>query len=109
MAQALNIGPQGIRLNADKIDISGNREINLLIQNMRDKVDKTDIVNSLNLSREGLDINVNRIGIKGGDNNRYVQIQNDSIELGGIVQRNLERETFNRRYFYATERRSPKI
>ncbi|WP_262374296.1 hypothetical protein, partial [Staphylococcus aureus] len=24
------------------------------------------IVNSLNLSREGLDINVNRIGIKGG-------------------------------------------
>ncbi|MRV92882.1 structural protein, partial [Staphylococcus aureus] len=54
---------------------------------MRDKVDKTDIVNSLNLSREGLDINVNRIGIKGGDNNRYVQIQNDSIELGGIVQR----------------------
>ncbi|EMW0684560.1 structural protein, partial [Staphylococcus aureus] len=27
------------------------------------------------------------IGIKGGDNNRYVQIQNDSIELGGIVQR----------------------
>ncbi|SPZ99526.1 phage minor structural protein [Staphylococcus aureus] len=54
---------------------------------MRDKVDKTDIVNSLNLSREGLDINVNRIGIKGGNNNRYVQIQNDSIELGGIVQR----------------------
>ncbi len=42
------------RLNADKIDINGNREINLLIQNMRDKVDKTDIVNSLNLSREVL-------------------------------------------------------
>ena len=37
--------------------------------------------------KEGLDINVNRIGIKGGNNNRYVQIQNDSIELGGIVQR----------------------
>ncbi|SQC24668.1 phage minor structural protein [Staphylococcus aureus] len=104
----MNVGPRGIRLNADKIDINGNREINLLIQNMRDKVDKTDIVNSLNLSREGLDINVNRIGIKGGDNNRYVQIQNDSIELGGIATY-LERETFNRRYFYATERRSPKI
>ena len=43
----LNVGPRGIRLNADKIDINGNREINLLIQNMRDKVDKTDIVNSL--------------------------------------------------------------
>ncbi len=53
MAQALNVR-RGIRLNADKIDINGNREINLLIQNMRDKVDKTDIVNSLNnLSREG--------------------------------------------------------
>lgn len=51
VAQALNVGPRGIRLNADKIDINGNREINLLIQNMRDKVDKTDIVNSLNLSR----------------------------------------------------------
>ncbi|HDC5677034.1 TPA: hypothetical protein O8278_002830, partial [Staphylococcus aureus] len=45
VAQALNVGPRGIRLNADKIDINGNREINLLIQNMRDKVDKTDIVN----------------------------------------------------------------
>ncbi len=44
---------------------------------MRDKVDKTDIVNSLNLSREGLDINVNRIGIKGG-RHTYVQIHNDS-------------------------------
>ena len=48
------MGPRGIRLNADKIDINGNREINLLIQNMRDKVDKTDIVNSLNLSERVL-------------------------------------------------------
>lgn len=39
---------------------------------MWDKVDKIDIVNSFNLLREGFDINVNRIGIKGGDNNRYV-------------------------------------
>lgn len=87
VAQYLNVGPQGIRLNGDKIDISGNKQINLLIQDMKDKVDKNDIVNSLNLSSEGLDINVNRIGIKGGNANRYVQIQNDSIELGGIVQR----------------------
>ncbi|MGZ0075864.1 hypothetical protein ACVXZY_11880 [Staphylococcus aureus] len=48
MTTTLNVA-RGIRLNADKIDINGNREINLLIQNMRDKVDKTDIVNSLNL------------------------------------------------------------
>lgn len=87
VAQYLNVGPQGIRLNGDKIDISGNKQINLLIQDMKDKVDKNDIVNSLNLSSEGLDINVNQIGIKGGNANRYVQIQNDSIELGGIVQR----------------------
>ncbi|HDD0309220.1 TPA: hypothetical protein O9547_002643 [Staphylococcus aureus] len=87
VAQYLNVGPQGIRLNGDKIDISGNKQINLLIQDMKDKVSKNDIVNSLNLSSEGLDINVNRIGIKGGNANRYVQIQNDSIELGGIVQR----------------------
>ncbi|MGT2377884.1 hypothetical protein ACVPOW_07560 [Staphylococcus aureus] len=53
MAQALNVGPRGIRLNADKIDINGNREINLLIQNMRDKVDKTDIVNSSNFIKRG--------------------------------------------------------
>ncbi|HDD0209288.1 TPA: hypothetical protein O9509_001369 [Staphylococcus aureus] len=87
VAQYLNVGPQGIRLNGDKIDVSGNKQINLLIQDMKGKVDKNDIVNSLNLSSEGLDINVNRIGIKGGNANRYVQIQNDSIELGGIVQR----------------------
>ena len=47
------MGPRGIRLNADKIDINGNRN-KPSYQNMRDKVDKTDIVNSLNLSREVL-------------------------------------------------------
>lgn len=87
VAQSLNVGPNGIRLNADKIDISANREINLLVQNMRDKVDKNDIINSINLSTEGVDINANRVGIKGGDSKRYIQIQNDEIRLGGVVTR----------------------
>ncbi|MDV0310948.1 phage tail spike protein [Staphylococcus aureus] len=81
------IDKDGVKISGDKVDITANREFNVVANNINNKVGKNDIVNSLNLSNEGLDINVNRIGIKGGNNNRYVQIQNDSIELGGIVQR----------------------
>lgn len=81
------IDKDGVKISGDKVDITANREFNVVANNINNKVDKNDIVNSLNLSNEGLDINVNRIGIKGGNANRYVQVQNDFIELGGIVQR----------------------
>ncbi|HHE7786548.1 TPA: phage tail spike protein [Staphylococcus aureus] len=81
------IDKDGVEISGDKVDITANREFNVVANNINNKVGKNDIVNSLNLSNEGLDINVNRIGIKGGNANRYVQVQNDFIELGGIVQR----------------------
>ncbi|WP_049308201.1 phage tail spike protein [Staphylococcus aureus] len=81
------IDKDGVKISGDKVDITANREFNAVANNINNKVGKNDIVNSLNLSNEGLDINVNRIGIKGGNANRYVQVQNDFIELGGIVQR----------------------
>ncbi|MGZ9353924.1 phage tail spike protein [Staphylococcus aureus] len=81
------IDKDGLKISGDKVDITANREFNVFANNINNKVGKNDIVNSLNLSNEGLDINVNRIGIKGGNANRYVQVQNDFIELGGIVQR----------------------
>ncbi|HEH3113719.1 TPA: hypothetical protein SGS84_001820 [Staphylococcus aureus] len=81
------IDKDGVKISGDKVDITANREFNVVANNINNKVGKNGIVNSLNLSNEGLDINVNRIGIKGGNANRYVQVQNDFIELGGIVQR----------------------
>lgn len=81
------IDKDGVKISGDKVDITANREFSVVANNINNKVGKNDIVNSLNLSNEGLDINVNRIGIKGGNANRYVQVQNDFIELGGIVQR----------------------
>ncbi|HCD3632653.1 TPA: hypothetical protein NBO48_001391 [Staphylococcus aureus] len=81
------IDKDGVKISGDKVDITANREFNVVANNINNKVGKNDIVNSLNLSNEGLGINVNRIGIKGGNANRYVQVQNDFIELGGIVQR----------------------
>ncbi|HCX2111084.1 TPA: hypothetical protein OZE58_002390 [Staphylococcus aureus] len=81
------IDKDSVKISGDKVDITANREFNVVANNINNKVGKNDIVNSLNLSNEGLDINVNRIGIKGGNANRYVQVQNDFIELGGIVQR----------------------
>ncbi|HCZ0172212.1 TPA: hypothetical protein O2H28_001845 [Staphylococcus aureus] len=81
------VDKDGVKISGDKVDITANREFNVVANNINNKVGKNDIVNSLNLSNEGLDINVNRIGIKGGNANRYVQVQNDFIELGGIVQR----------------------
>ena len=43
-----------------------------------DKVGKNEIINRLNLSSEGLDINMNNIGIR-GDNIDYIDIRNNSI------------------------------
>lgn len=91
--QSHSIGPEGVKIKGDKVDIQLNREFNLLVGNVKNKADETNIINKINLSREGLDINVNRIGIRGGDSVNYVDIRNDQIELSGEYTRTFRGNT----------------
>lgn len=87
VAQSLNVGPQGIQLNGDKINLNASRQFNLLVSDMRNKVDKNSVVSSINASPERIDINTQNIGIRGGSGQSYVDIRNDQIELGGGFRR----------------------
>ncbi|ELK4623011.1 hypothetical protein Q6860_000773 [Staphylococcus pseudintermedius] len=91
--QSANVGRDGIKLKGDRVDITVNKDFNVLVNNVSNKADETNIVNKLNLSREGLDINVNKIGIHGGVGTSYVDIRNDQIELSGEYTRTFRGDT----------------
>ncbi|PCF80188.1 hypothetical protein B4W74_00625 [Staphylococcus intermedius] len=86
--QSANIGRDGIKLKGDRVDITVNKDFNVLVNDVANKADETNIVNKLNLSREGLEIDVNNVGIRGGDSSEYVHIKNDEITLYGTYTRN---------------------
>ncbi|MFW3515844.1 phage tail spike protein [Staphylococcus caprae] len=85
--QSMNIGSDGIKLRGDKVDITVNKDFNVMASKVDDKVGKNEIINRLNLSPEGLDINVNNMGIRGGDNSEYIDIRNTSILSYGSFTR----------------------
>ncbi len=91
--QSANVGRDGIELKGDRVDITVNKDFNVLVNDVSNKADETNIVNKLNLSREGLDINVNNIGIRGGSSTSYVDIRNDLIELSGEYTRTFRGDT----------------
>ncbi|WP_242449707.1 phage tail spike protein, partial [Staphylococcus delphini] len=85
--QSHTVGPEGIKLKGDRVDITVNKDFNVLVNDVANKADETNIVNKLNLSREGLEIDVNNVGIRGGDSSEYVHIKNDEITLYGTYTR----------------------
>lgn len=91
--QSHTIGPDGIKLKGDRVDITVNKDFNVLVNDVANKADETNIINKLNLSREGLDINVNNIGVRGGNDVSYVHIKNDQIELSGEYTRTFRGDT----------------
>ncbi|EOE6867955.1 phage tail spike protein [Staphylococcus pseudintermedius] len=91
--QSHTIGPDGIKLKGDRVDITVNKDFNVLVNDVTNKADETNIINKINLSREGLDINVNKIGIRGGNDVSYVDIRNDQIELSGEYTRTFRGDT----------------
>ncbi|PCF60046.1 hypothetical protein B5C01_10835 [Staphylococcus delphini] len=91
--QSANIGRDGIKLKGDRVDITVNKDFNVLVNDVANKADETNIINKLNLSREGLEIDVNNVGIRGGDSSEYVHIKNDEITLYGTYTRNWVGET----------------
>ncbi|UXR72364.1 phage tail spike protein [Staphylococcus sp. IVB6240] len=85
--QSHTVGPDGIMLRGDRVNINVNKDFQVLAGNVNNKVGKDEIINRLNLSQEGLDINVNNIGIRGGDSINYINIKNDTLELNGRYDR----------------------
>ncbi|MHB7917868.1 phage tail spike protein [Staphylococcus borealis] len=85
--QAMNIGNDGIKLRGDKVDITVNKEFNVVANKVDNKVGKDEIINRLNLSPEGLDIDVNKVGIRGGDGTNYIKIQNSGFLSYGQFKR----------------------
>lgn len=91
--QSYTMDRNGIQLRGDKVDITINKDFNVMASKVDDKVGKNEVVNRLNLSPEGLDINVNNIGIRGGDSVDYLDIRNNSILSYGSFTRTWANET----------------
>ena len=91
--QSYTMDRNGIQLRGDKVDITVNKDFNVMASRVDDKVGKNEIINRLNLSPEGLDINVNNIGIRGGDSVDYLDIRNNSILSYGSFTRTWANET----------------
>lgn len=93
--QTHTVGPDGIKMKGDRIDIQANKEFNVLVKDTNNKVGKNEIINRINLSPEALDIDVNNVGIRGGNTLNYVNIRNDIIELAGSFSRTWRGDTQN--------------
>lgn len=91
--QSYTMDKNGIQLRGDKVDITVNKDFNVMASKVDDKVGKNEIINRLNLSPEGLDINVNNIGLRGGDSVDYIDIRNNSILSYGSFTRTWANET----------------
>ncbi|MDQ8624254.1 tail fiber domain-containing protein, partial [Staphylococcus sp. FR124] len=83
----------GIQLRGDKVDITVNKDFNVMASRVDNKVGKNEIINRLNLSPEGLDIDVNKVGIRGGDSRTYLKLSQDTIELAGTFVRTWRGDT----------------
>lgn len=81
------VGKDGVKIRGDKVDIAVNKEFQVLAGNVDNKVGKNEVINRLNLSPEGLDINVNKIGIRGGDAVNYIQMKNNGLLSYGEFER----------------------
>lgn len=91
--QSYTMDRNGIQLRGDKVDITVNKDFNIIANRVDNKVGKDEIINRLNLSPEGLDINVNNIGIRGGDSTNYIYLSQDKIEMAGTFQRTFRGNT----------------
>ena len=101
--QSYTMDRNGIQLRGDKVDITVNKDFNVMANRVNDKVGKDEIINRLNLSPEGLDIDVNKVGIRGGDSTNYIYLSQDKIEMVGTFQRTFRGNT--QKIMYLCERK----
>lgn len=91
--QSYTMDKNGIQLRGDKVDITVNKDFNVVANRVDNKVGKDEVINRLNLSPEGLDIDVNKVGIRGGNSTNYIYLSQDKIEMAGTFQRTFRGNT----------------
>lgn len=98
--QGVTVDNGGVKLRGDKVDITVNDAFRVMsnrVSNVQtdvsNKVGKNEIINRLNLSPEGLDIDVNKVALRGGDNINYVYLSQDKFEMAGTFQRTWQGDT----------------
>ncbi|WP_210142082.1 G5 domain-containing protein [Staphylococcus sp. GDY8P57P] len=91
--QSYTMDRNGIQLRGDKVDITVNKDFNVVANRVDDKVSKDDIINRINLSPEGLNIDVNKVALRGGDSVNYTYLSQDKFEMAGTFQRTWRGDT----------------
>lgn len=91
--QSYTMDRNGIQLRGDKVDITVNKDFNVVANRVNDKVSKDDIINRINLSPEGLNIDVNKVALRGGDKVNYTYLSQDKFEMAGTFQRTWRGDT----------------
>ena len=91
--QSIAVDNSGVKLRGDKVDITVNKDFNLMTSNLNNKVGKNEIINQINLSKEGLNIDVNKVALRGGNNINYTYLSQDKFEMAGVFQRTWQGDT----------------
>ncbi|RIO48157.1 hypothetical protein BUZ55_10615 [Staphylococcus hominis] len=91
--QSYTMDKNGIQLRGDKVDITVNKDFNVVANRVDDKVGKDEIINRINLSPEGLNIDVNKVALRGGDKVNYTYLSQDKFEMAGVFQRTWRGDT----------------
>lgn len=91
--QSYTMDRNGIQLRGDKVDITVNKDFNVVANRVDDKVGKDEIINRINLSPEGLNIDVNKVALRGGDSVNYTYLSQDKFEMAGTFQRTWRGDT----------------
>lgn len=81
------VGPEGIMLKGDHVDITVNEDFKVMTNAINNKVGKHEVINSTNVSNEGIAIDANKVGIRGGDGTTYLDIQNTKLLSRGFFDR----------------------
>lgn len=98
--QGVTVGNGGVKLRGDKVDITVNDEFRVManrVSNVQsdvsNKVGKDEIINRINLSPEGLNIDVNKVALRGGDKVNYTYLSQDKFKMAGVFQRTWRGDT----------------
>lgn len=81
------VGPDGVKIKGDRVNITVNEDFKVMTAAVNNKVGKNEVVNSINVSNEGIAIDANKVGIRGGDGTTYLDIQNTKLLSRGFFDR----------------------
>ncbi|MGN5882753.1 phage tail spike protein [Staphylococcus simulans] len=85
--QSHTVGPDGVKIKGDRVNITVNEDFRVMTSAVNNKVGKNEVINSINVSNEGINIDANKVGIRGGDGTTYLDIQNTKILSRGFFDR----------------------